>query len=190
MNATAIPIGPDTTERLSCRSGDMLIWFRWGNPFMGGEMRIADMWTMQDGDQLILTNRLADIPPWFALHGSEVRSASQAALERFLAANRMPDEPMDGPTVWRLLPGDLLAWTGDPRPGIEGEQGVLRIYRFTEESLVLGEARAPRPFGIMFDPAVRSDPLQVKRGQRAAYMVRQMGYPNVIAADDDWKLSI
>lgn len=153
-------------------------------------MDIADMWTMQDGDQVILTNRVADLPAWFDLHGNEVRSPSQHALERFLANNREPDAPMEGPNIWRVLCGDLLAWTGCPRSGLEGEHGVLRIYRFTEESLVLAESRDPNPFGMMFDPAAKSDPVLVKRGQRAAYMVRQMGFPNVIAADEEWKLRL
>lgn len=190
MSMHGIPFGSDTTERLSCRAGDMLLWFRWGNPFLGGELQMPDLWTFQDGDQVILTNRVADLPPWFTLHGDEVRSPSLSLLEQFMATNHEPDEPMVGPNIWRVFAGDLVAWTGDARPGHGSDQGVLRIYRFTEESLVLGDARAPGPFGMMFDPAVQQDPIQMMRAQRAAWMVRQMGFPDAMAADDEWKLSL
>lgn len=62
MSFNSPPFDRDTTERLSCRSGDMLIWFKWGNPFIGGDLQIADIWTLTDGDQVILTNRVPDIP--------------------------------------------------------------------------------------------------------------------------------
>ncbi|MEO8588129.1 MAG: hypothetical protein ABI432_02080 [Flavobacteriales bacterium] len=168
----------------------MLIWFKWGNPLMGGELSIADLWTMQDGDQVILTNRAADLPPWFHLHGDEVRSPTLSTLEKFLEANEEPAEPMDAPNIWRAFCGDLVAWTGSPRPGAPTDDGVLRIYRFTTECLVLGDPKEMPMFGMMFDEAASQSPVQMERAQRAAYLVRQMGIPNTMAADDEWKLSL
>lgn len=186
----AISFASDTTERLACRAGDMLIWFKWGNPFMGGDLSIADLWTMQDGDQVVLTNRVPDLPVWFKLHGDEVRSPSMRVLENFLAVNEEPDEPMDAPNIWRVFCGDLVVWTGPPRPGAPAEDGVLRIYRFTAESLVLGDPKEMPMFGMMFNESASQSPEQMKRVQRAAYLVRQMGLPNEMAADDEWKMSL
>jgi hypothetical protein len=168
----------------------MLIWFKWGNPFMGGDLQIADIWTLTDGDQVLLTNRVPDLPTWFSLHFGEVQSPSVAVLERFMATNKAPNGPMDGPNIWRVSCGDLLAWTGVPRPGLGSDEGVLRIFRFTAECLALGDVKEGALFEMMFDEAESRKPEQMKRAQHAASLVRQMGIPREFSAEGEWKMSL
>ena len=62
----------DMTVRWPCRSGDLLIWSRVKNVFASPDIRILDVWTMREGNFVTITNRLADLPPWFELHPTEV----------------------------------------------------------------------------------------------------------------------
>lgn len=180
----------DTTERLSCRAGDMFFWFRWGSSIRGAELQLADLWTMKDGDQVILTNRVTDLPAWFALHGTEVRNPTLEGLKQYVESNEQPDEPMDGPNIWRVRCNDLVAWTGSPRPGVSAEDGVLRIYRFAVDSLVLSDPKEMSLVDMLSGKPTAQNPEQMQRAQSAGNLVRQMGMPREMAGDAEWKLSL
>ena len=189
MNEQALRFGPDTTVRLPCRSGDMLIWFRWIDPLRGAKLDIIDLWAFRDGDQAIISNRVPDLPTWFRLHPMEVCSASLSLLKDFMQRNPAPAEPMDGPSIWRPFCGDLLAWTGEARPGQRDEEGVLQLFQLTTECLVLGEAKEYSPLEPPFaiEP---NDNGKLERAHHAANMARRTGMPREMTAGNRWQLRL
>lgn len=107
----------DTTLMWPCRRGDYVLWFTCGSIFADPEhgLRIKDIWEMKDGDFLTITNRIEDIPEWFSFHPTEVcNSIGYRMLEKF-NNDDYPEEPIEGPNIWRLKTGDRLAWLGKPR---------------------------------------------------------------------------
>src|ERR1700693_4159926 len=49
-------------------------------------------------------------------------------------------EPMNGPNLWRLKPGDRVAWVGAARPDRRAVKGILAILDCRESALAVGEA--------------------------------------------------
>ena len=100
------------TRRLSARAGQYLLWLH--TDFLSGgrefsDWQILDFWELNDGDFITVTNRLCDLPAWFRLHPLEI--AGIQAIREYeprLDAKDYPDEPVDGPNIWRVLAGDRL----------------------------------------------------------------------------------
>jgi hypothetical protein len=109
MSSTTLPpvrrFGDDLTLRWSCRVGEFVLWVGLQN-FLASDREcgwtIRDFWLMRDGDFVTITNRSADLPPWFELHPSEVCGSAVYKMMERLAAGYQPKEPMDAPTIWRV----------------------------------------------------------------------------------------
>jgi hypothetical protein len=84
-----IPLEYKTTFHLGPSAGDFLVWVRCPNPSSDPpEVVIPDFWEFREGDRLLITNREEDYP------------ASVEQMEE------------GGPSLWKVLPGDRLAWVG------------------------------------------------------------------------------
>jgi hypothetical protein len=131
-------IANDTTLRWSCRQGDYLMWFRCHNAFANPSpyFKPLDMWEMRDGYFVTITNRLQDLPGWFQLHPTEVSEAMARDMQ-----DQTPDEPLDGPNIWRLQAGDRVVWIGESRGEQAAVDGMLAILVCEECALALGETR-------------------------------------------------
>lgn len=78
----------------------------------GQQFGVRDVWQMKDGDYLTITNRWQDLPPWFDLHPLECSGALCDWMQKKLREGYEPEEPVEGPNIWRLSAGDRLAWVG------------------------------------------------------------------------------
>ena len=174
------------TLRWSCRCGDFIFWFSWKNLFADPEhgLAINDVWEMRDGDFVSITNRIEDIPEWFHLHPTEVcNSLANRMLEK-LQKGYKPEDPLDGPNIWRPKSGDRMAWVGKPRSGIPAKGPVLSIIDFMDCALVLGENNQNPSFEefIAFGSLSKSQPTpeEVAMSQEAVRLVNRVGHPRNI----------
>jgi len=115
----------DRTLRLSCRSGDYVLWLRCIDMFASGKdaFQIRDLWELKDGDHILITNRECDMPPVLI------------------------DSELDGPNIWRFVPGDRLIQIGLPRRTTSDKADkpvVLEIIECKQDTLVFGDSTVPR----------------------------------------------
>lgn len=174
VGPTTIAIGRDTTLRWSFRDGDYLVWVRVSPWTAEPSPEIVDFWELNNGQYATLTNRYQDLPAWFDLTPPEVaNAAAHWMVERLNSGEAVPDEPVDGPNVWRVMAGDWLIWVGSPRnTDVDLRTGTL-LANAKECVLVLGEGDlneqtpifgAPRRDGFPPDQlvAVRSGIAEIK----------------------------
>ncbi len=173
--------GRDTTVRWPCRRGDFVLWLQPGSPLGRPSLDMPDFWEMRDGDFITITNRGSDLPSWFEVHPSEVRDAlAHAVMDKLNAGWQPPDEPMDGPHLWRLRAGDRVVWVGDSRPGQEAANGILAILDFRECAIAIGETNRTGlldfiGFGSLSTPEL--SPQGVRRCQVGVEAARSLGAP-------------
>lgn len=144
-----ITFGLDTTLRWACQAGDYVFWARFQGLFApkGKEYSIADIWELRDGNFITLTNRRVDLPDGFELHPLEVAGPLVWWMTERLNEGYVPQEPMDGPNLWRVFAGDRLVWVGARRGAVDSKDGVLGLVDFHENALVYGE---PLNFSLGF----------------------------------------
>jgi len=179
----------DMTLRWACRKGDFLLWFHWKDLFETDPVKaigIVDVWEMRDGDFVTITNRLEDIPSWFALHPTEVGNLLAFQMMQKLDQGYQPGEIMDGPNIWRPQAGDRIAWVGEPRPGQPAVNHVLSLLDFWACALVLGEGNASgiadgSIFGMLSQ--AQQSPTAVTHAQAAVHAVRQLGLPRNLSLE-------
>jgi hypothetical protein len=112
----------DFTHRVSCRAGDLAVWLRIKSPFAKQpDWDIVDFWSVRDGDFVSITTRSADLPSWFELRVSEVSGAlaHRIGAGRTNLTGNVYLDPIDGPNLWRLLPGDELFFVHPRRAGLD-----------------------------------------------------------------------
>jgi hypothetical protein len=161
------------TVRWSCRAGDYVLWVRTDSILTSNHRSawtIRDFWQMRDGDSVTITNRWADLPEWFGLHPTEVLGDATVEMTKRLSAGYLPDDPMEGPSIWRAKAGDRLVWvtTSDSsRPVSEildlrscvvalGENGTFSLERFVAFGAPEGDGLPPPDAAAMragFDAA-------------------------------------
>ena len=169
------------TLRWACRAGDYLLWAS----FKSGGYTIADVWELDDGNFVTLTNRAADLPTWFDLHPLEASGRHVAWMQRRVAGGYDLAGPLDGPNLWRVFAGDRLAWVGQRRAGIDSSDGVLAVVDFRENALVCGEPIDPvAGFGgfAAGDPSPKS----VEMCNAAWEVIRRAGIPRAASANYQW----
>lgn len=139
---------------------------------------------------MTITNRYVDLPDWFDLHPLEVSGAAVSWMMKRIDGGYKPDEPIDGPNIWRIFAGDRVVWVGHERHGVESENGVLGLVDFRENALVYGE-----PFDLSGDcPSFggfdrgEPSPEGVRLCQAGLDALKRIGLPRVIAANDQWKI--
>jgi hypothetical protein len=143
----------NSTTRLSCRSGEYLLWLGRQGLFRD-KYDIVDFWEMRDGDFATITNRMCDLPPWFSLHPTEVSNAALRAMRTKVENGDYQPNIIDGPNLWRVKAGDRLVRIGTlQRPGVPWP--VMSIVDFGKNGLVVGETNDSGadllPFGSVTD---------------------------------------
>lgn len=182
-----ISFGSDTTLRWACREVDYVFWAGFQGIFssQGNEYKIADIWELRDGNFITITNRPSDLPDWFDLHPLEVSGSLVGWMKKRLDEGYDPQEPIDGPNLWRVFAGDRIVWVGPNRGGVHSEDGVLGLVDFKENALVYGE-----PFDLAegfpaFGGFTRGEPSP--EGTRLCRVgwdaLNRLGLPRTVAAD-------
>ncbi|HKL83299.1 MAG TPA: hypothetical protein VJ879_12365, partial [Desulfobacter sp.] len=118
-----ISFSSDTTLRWACRRGDYIVWAKSPGIFssLNNEHKIADIWELQDGNFVTITNRQVDLPDWFDLHPLEVSGSLSYWMQKRLDEGYEPEEPIDGPNLWRVFAGDRIFWVGSSRGGVHSD---------------------------------------------------------------------
>ena len=124
--------GRDTTIRLSCRAGDYLLWCSPKGVF-SDQYNVNDTWQLKDGDFITITNRHADLPPWFKLHPRETAGVLAMRLYggKQLSLDQIEEPIVDGPNIWRAVVA--IGWYGLESKG----QGLNLITVFSQFSLLM-----------------------------------------------------
>ena len=184
--------GKDTTIRLSCRAGDYVLLCGFQGMFASADnlYKVDDLWQLTDGDFVTITNRHVDLSPWFELHPLETSGALALRLHgNYLQANQL-GEIDEGPNLWRALTADRLVWVGKKRPGVELNNGVLSIFTFNENAIIIGE-----PFAIHNGLATFGGFNQKEQSQEDVKLCRNglnavlaLGLPRVAPFDDKWSI--
>jgi len=97
-------------------------------------------------------------------------------------ARDYPEEPVDGPNIWRAKGGDRIVWVGPPRVGQAIVGSVLGIVDCHSAVVVLGD-HPDGPLAFMnFEPSPSADAL----GAAGVQAERSLGMPRVF--DTEWLL--
>ena len=183
----------DMTLRWSCREGDYLIFARCQGLFAssGNEYTPADVWKLEDGNFITITNRKDDLPEGFYLHPLEVSGSLVKWMMAKVNNGYDPEEPATGPNIWRVFTGDRIVWVGPERQGVKSlEKAVLGLLEFKENALVYGEPLKYADGSIEFggfnqeDTSVEGIEL-CKAGWDA---IKRSGLPRTISADSQWRI--
>lgn len=192
LGRTVTLVRRDATYTFPCRAGDLLLWFRWSDLFGKGRLNVLDLWLMNAGERVLLTNRLDDIPDWLELAPKELSIANEMILDKFVerfGPLDMDRPVMQAPEIWRPRAGDRIVWTGPSRPGHEEDAGVLQHFVFDVDCLFLMEPLR-NPLSDDLDDAVLNDPRTINRAQSAERAVRDLGIPRVASASSTWKIRL
>jgi hypothetical protein len=145
--------GGDSTIRLSCRKGEYLLWLGCQGLF-GDNYDIVDFWEFKDGDFVTITNRMCDLPSWFALHPTEASNVAVSSMKEKVEQGDYPPDIIDGPNLWRAKAGDRIVWIGTQRRN-SVPWPVMSILKIAENALVVGETNKEcadfLPFGAVTD---------------------------------------
>ena len=179
----------DFTRRLSCRDGDLLLWMRPGNVLIGTvenlKWEMPDCWFLQDGTNILITNRSIDLPDWIELHPMETAGALAFQTMRRLQTGWLPSDPVDAPNIWRVCAGDRVAFAGKSRPGVSAcADGLVEIFDFRESAMIVGEAYHGgledfMSFGQPGDSAPSKQ--QQATAEAAVEAIRRLGMPRSLA---------
>jgi hypothetical protein len=121
-----IPLEPDTTFRLRPNARDYLLWIRCANPLSKAtEFILVDFWEFRDGDRLLITNQEQDFP------------ASVKDMEE------------GGPSLWKVRPGDRLAWSGLRVEGNVNTPKLIALIDCHHKGYVYGEPKSPTLDSVM-----------------------------------------
>jgi hypothetical protein len=185
-----IRFAQDMTLRWPCRRGDFILWMGYADIFAGPEsIKIHDLWEMRDGYHVTITNRPEDFPAWFELHPAEVCNNLALKMAARIEEGHYPEEPLDGPNLWRLKSGDRVAWVGAERPDRPSVDGILAILDCRECALAVGEGDRGGleefvDFGAPTTPDMK--PEDAARCRAAVEVVKQLGLPR--SWGPEWRL--
>ncbi|MEI7523434.1 MAG: hypothetical protein WCJ95_03845 [Mariniphaga sp.] len=186
-------LGKDSTTRLSCRTGDYLLWCSFKGIFSppNNQYDINDIWQLSDGDSVLITNRQVDLPSWFELYPNEVAGKLVLWMQNKLSSGFKPDEIIYAANIWRSFSGDRLVWVGKERPGTESKNGVLAVFTFTENMAIIGQSKSDvddfSQFGGFDQNNQSAEELALcQKGWTAAVSLES---PRSAAADDKWTIS-
>ena len=179
-----ISFGSDMTLRWARQAGDTMFWARVQGVLSprGNEYKVGDIWELQDGNSVTITNRLSALP------GSLVGRMKKRLFEGYDL-----QESVEGPNLWTVFAGDRIVWAGPDRDGVHSENGALGLIDFKENALVHGEPfESSRGFPWLptfggFDQGEPS-PEGKRLCQVGWASLKRLGPPGVFASDDQWRI--
>jgi len=152
ISITSIP--SDTTKILPCRKGDILAWVQDSSSIWTSQSKyeILDLWVMNDGATVLLSNRFEDIPEWFPLTPTMVGGLRNCRkMVEKLNSGYVPNSyGLDIDSLensWKVNVWNYVIWSGENRPDITDCKGILGIFRFETGSLVLNQDRSNNELG-------------------------------------------
>jgi hypothetical protein len=174
---------PGFTVQWSCRQGDFLVWLRC-DPLAGPNVQpqILDVWSTPDETVVTITNRWQDFPPWFDLHPSEVKNSFVGWMKARVDARDFPNEPIDGPNIWRARGGDRIAWVGPARADQIHVGGLLNMLECREAVAVL----ANHPEGPLVFMHFEQSASSIALCRAAMDAERTLGSSRVF--EEEWRL--
>jgi hypothetical protein len=97
-----------------------------------------------------------------------------------------PDEPLDGPDLWRLKSGDRVAWVGADRGERHSVNGILATLDCHDCALLIGERDRGGleefvGFGRPSTPNLKPEDLEICQG--AVKVVKGLGLPRTWGPD-------
>lgn len=177
----------DSTTRLSCRKGEYLIWFSWSNIFddLKQSIQMNDIWELNDGDYITISNRTEDLPEWLELFPTEVGGRLSYKYIKKFERGDFPAQPAEGLNIWRPKTGDRLVW------GTTNEKNMIKkVFLFNSCAFAIGENIRVELYESLhsFGGFTKEErPLnEIKMGRRAKDLVLEKGMPREYA--HDWKL--
>ena len=192
-----ISISENTTKIIACRKGDIFTWVYDRSDMWSTQTKYypADYWIAENGDNVLLTNRIDDVPEWFPLSHSMVcgRDNVNKMLEKLnkgYEPNKLGIEVESLPEVWQVNVYHYIIWYGESRPDISAENGILGIFRFETGALVINQKRDYS--SLIFpedtpDDAVGAPGFEIaERIKSAFYFIKSQGKPRKYA--EEWKL--
>jgi hypothetical protein len=179
------------TVRWSAKEGQILLWITPRSFLVSDKPEgwtISDFWCPREEDSVMITNRQADLPPWFELHPYDVsgQDLSFGAHLRIMGSDK-PQTPMNGPNIWRPKAGDRLVWVdvnSDSQP-------VIEIIDLKKNALVLGEAANPTfeslgTFGV--PPGDRASSKMIRVVRQGLFEAAKLGCCDIFA--EEWRFEI
>jgi hypothetical protein len=127
----------DTTKYLACREGDVFAWVYFnGGPFVNNATYdVRDLWAMESGDYITITNRIEDLPEWLVIHPTKL------AGRNIQKVRDMQDYPRDSTIessslemVWEVDVYNYIIWAGDRSNKVDDSYilGIYCKYPFTQ----------------------------------------------------------
>lgn len=140
---------------------------------------------LQYFEKSLLTNRVEDLPNWFQLYPTEVCNIlAYKILDKF-NNGEYPEQPIDGPNIWRVRSSDRVIWIGDERPDIESYDGLLKIFDISECCLLIGDPMDGIADYIGFSGIDNDEDakLRIKQTRKAMGIVKGMGISREISIE-------
>ena len=142
---------------------------------------VQDVWQMRDGESILVTNRLSDLPNWFSLRKEEVSSVLLPSLGRDYAE---PEETVQGPNVWRVGAGSRVAWVRPSSAFHQPGDAIMGFLDFRANSVVLGETDFRNMEYFLSFGSVGNQTDEAIEASQAAYALAQaLGCPRELSVE-------
>jgi hypothetical protein len=148
---------------------------------MAPDFDIADVWELRDGDYVTITNRMADLPPWFELQPDEACDRAAREMMKRLNEGFQPSGAVDGPHLWRLNAGDRLVWVRDS-PGAS-DSPVKLVLEVRSSALAVVESNRPDfdPLDLMDIGEGTANPTTVQMRRTGYQAACALGAPRTVS---------
>lgn len=141
-----IILSKDSTKIIPCRQGDVFFWNKNISSMWEVEAnyRTVDLWVLNDGEQVLLTNRLEDVPEYIEIIPQEVGGMNVRKMVKRLNSGYSPGTvgvPLDAlESAWRIGVGDYVIWSGPRRQGEPSFGSILGIFLFQAGTLAISSS--------------------------------------------------
>ena len=146
---------------------------------------MIDIWELNDGDFITISNRTEDLPEWLELFPTEVVGRLSYKFIKQFERGDFPAQPAEGLNIWRPKTGDRLVWSATNEKNM-----IKRLFLFNSCAFAIGENTRIDLYESLhsFGGFTKEDrPLdEVEMGRRAKGLVLEKGMPREYA--HDWKL--
>ena len=146
----------NTTKILPCRKGDLFVWIKdEAPPFnLQVQLGIVDIWAPENGESIIFTNRLEDVPRWHPIHPTLVGGRNVPLMvDKLNNVLNVPEQTLEEISdSWKIHAHQYVIWAGEARTDFPSYQGILGIFRFETGSIAILQSNALGLTDIDSDP--------------------------------------